>query len=334
VGNPRFIIAGTGQAVPARLVASTTIDAELGRPSGWLQDACGVKTRHVSDGERQEDLAADAALEALKNAGLGVSSIDLVIFAAAVSRQPIPSTAPLVARRLGIPSGACTAFDINSTCLSFLNGLDVAISLLASGRHRGAVVVSAEIASRALPWKTDPRTAGLFGDGAAAAVVLPADRPAGASAARAARFETFHEGYELCQLAAGGTGIDFHHEPEQFSRNSTFQMDGGSLFKLSAKHFPGFVERLLDEAKWDRRDVDLVVPHQASPLALSHLVKKCGFARDKVVDIVASHGNQVAASIPTALHMARVSNRLPSGTKLLMLGTSAGVSFGGMAIEV
>ena len=326
-------------ALPAQRVASASLDAEMGRKKGWLEASCGVAARYVCRDEGQVELATHAAQRAMAEAGLDAGDVDLVIFAAAVAKQPIPSTAPLVARNLGIATGACTAFDVNSTCLSFLSGFDIAINLLASGRFRGALVVSSEIATRALPWGTAPATAGLFGDGAAAAVLVPPGGDRGgdrlrASQLRAAHFEAFHEGYEFCQLAAGGTGIDFHRDPEQFKAGATFQMDGHGLFKLTAKHFPGFVDRLLQRAGWGRRDVDLVVPHQASPLALRHLVKRCGFPKDKVVDIVAGYGNQVAASIPTALHLARQLGRLPTGAKVLLLGTSAGVSFGGMAIEV
>lgn len=334
MGFPVFRLAGTGMALPAERLESTILDARLGRPTGSLRAACGVATRFVCRSEPQDELAARAANCALADAGLDAGDIDLVIFAAAVAKQPIPSTAPLVARNLGIAPGSYAAFDVNSTCLSFLSGLDVAVNLLSTGRFRGALVVSAEIATRALPWSTDPVTAGLFGDGAGAAVFKPPSGSPGDSSLKAAHFETFHQGYEFCQLAAGGTGIDFHGDAERFEANATFQMDGHQLFKLTAKHFPDFVSRLLDRAGWRREDVDLVVPHQASPLALAHLIKRCGFAKEKVVDIVSDYGNQVAASIPTALHLAREWGRVTAGSKLLLLGASAGVSFGGMAIEV
>ena len=195
------------------------------------------------------------------------------------------------------------------------------------------LIVSSEIASRALPWSTEPDVAGLFGDGAAAVVLRRADAGTG-GIVRAAHFETYPEGYDYCQLAAGGTGVDFHTDRQAFEAASIFQMDGHKLFKLAARHFPGFVNRLLERAQWRHQDVDVVVPHQASPLALAHLVQRCGFAEEQVVDIVADYGNQIAASIPTAFHLARKEGRLPAGPKVLLLGTSAGVSFGGMAIEL
>jgi 3-oxoacyl-[acyl-carrier-protein] synthase-3 len=328
-----FSLRGTGMSLPERQVSSEALDREIGKSPGWLEASCGVKQRFICGAETQDGLAALAAKEAIAEAGISPAEIDLLIFASAVAKQSIPATAPLIARHLGIPSGHCTTFDINSTCLSFLSGFDVATAMLATGRHRRALVVSSEIASRALPWRTDPATAGLFGDGAAAAI-LTAPEPNQVSHLRAMRFETYHEGYEACQLAAGGTGIDFHREPERFAASSFFQMNGRELFRLTADKFPGFVERLLAGAKWKHDDVDVVVPHQASPLALGHLVKRCGFARERIIDIVATHGNQIAASIPTALHIARRQRRIGRGSKIVLLGTSAGVSFGGAAIEI
>ena len=329
----QFWLAGSGVGLPKTLVASADLDAGIAKPAGWLEKQCGVQQRYVCGLETQDDLAFLAARNALEQADIEPSVVDLLIFASSVPKQPIPATAPLVARRLGLRSGHCTTFDVNATCLSFLTGLDIATSYVASGRYRCVVVVSAEMASRALPWATDPATAGLFGDGAAAVVVTPA-RPGSTHTVHSAHFETYHEGYEFCQIPSGGTGIDVHVDPARFAAGTYFQMDGPNLFRLSAKHFPGFISRLLEKAGWSASQVGLIVPHQASALALDHLVKRCGFMHDQVVNIVATYGNQIAASIPTALHIARKQQRLTPGTKMLLLGTSAGVMFGGMAIEL
>lgn len=328
-----FSLCGTGASLPQNKVNSKSLDRMIGKREGWLEESCGVRERFVCGTETQDDLAASAAREAIAESGISPASIDLIIFASAVPKYSIPGTAPLIARHLGIASGNCATLDVNSTCLSFLSGFDVATAMISAGRYQCVLVVASEIASRALPWHTDPATAGLFGDGAAAAV-LTAPESGDPSYVRASRFETHHEGYEACQLAAGGTAIDCHREPERFAAGSFFEMDGRKLFKLTAEKYPGFVESLLASANWERDSVDVVVPHQASPLALAHLVKRCGFPREKVVDIVASHGNQVAASIPTALHFARKQQRIRKGSRVILLGTSAGVCFGGMAIEV
>jgi 3-oxoacyl-[acyl-carrier-protein] synthase-3 len=320
-------ILGTGRALPAQRIDSTVFDARLGLPEGHLARETGVRARYVCADESQVDLALAAARGALADAGLAAADIDLVICGAAVPYQPIPATAPLLMQRLGMADGSAMAFDVNATCLGFVSGLDTAARLIATGGARRALVVSAEIASRALPWQSQPDVAALFGDGAGAAVV-EAGRGLKASLTR-----TYPSAYDACSIGAGGTRFDFHEAPEDFAAHAWFQMDGKALFRLASRHFGAFVADLLDRAGWNLTDVDLVVPHQASPAALAHMVRQTGFDPGIVVNIVAEHGNQIAASIPFTLDMARRAGRMPTGTRVLVLGTSAGVSFGGLAYE-
>lgn len=320
-------VLGTGSALPAKALHSTEIDAELGKPAGWVEQRVGVARRPVCGTEDQIDLAVTAASRAVAQAGCNPQNIDLVVFAAAVPYQSVPATAPLVQRRLGIPEGRCAAFDINSTCLSFLTAFDIVASMLAAGTCRQALVVSAEIASRGLPWQTEPLVAALFGDGAAAAVFAAGEGSAGIVASR---METYPSGYEYCELGAGGTRYDFHRDRDGFARHALFRMDGKALFRHTIQFFEPFLDRLLENAGWSRDDIDIVIPHQASPMALAHLAERCGFGA-RIVDIMRDHGNQIAASIPTALDTARRSGRLATGMNALMLGTSAGLSLGGIA---
>src|ERR1700744_6119569 len=188
-----FSLRGTGIALPERKVSSASFDRELGKREGWLEENCGVRERFVCGVETQDELATRAARQAIAEAGIAATSIDFLIFASPFSKYSIPTTAPLIARQLGIQGRDCATLDVNSTCLSFLSGFDIAAAMIAAGRYRCVLVVSSEIASRALPWRTDPVTAGLFGDGAAAAVLTRAE-PDEASYVRAVRFETHHEG--------------------------------------------------------------------------------------------------------------------------------------------
>ena len=330
----RVRVAGTGRSVPARRVDTAVFDRDLGLASGTLLRATGVSARHVCDGETQVTLAIVAAGAALQDAGLKAAQIDTVIFGAAVPYQPIPATAPLVMRGLGMADGSAAAFDVNSTCLSFVTGLEIAARRIAAGAADHVLVVSAEVASRALPWQTDPETAALFGDGAAATVLSRAEDTEGTARIAATLLRSYPSAYEACGIGAGGTRFDLAKEPKEFAAHSLFQMDGRVLFRLAALHFRGFVENLLEQAGWRHDEVDLVIPHQASPAALAHLIRQTGFAPEKVVNIAADYGNQIAASIPFAFDVARQTGRVRQGDKVLMLGTSAGVSFGGIALVI
>lgn len=322
-------ISGTGRAQPQRSRSTYGIEAELGLPPGSLERASGVTRRYVCTTESQIDLAVLACEAALQNAGLAADQIGLVISGSAVPYQPIPATAPLVMRGLGLADGAAAAFDVNSTCLSFLTAFEVAARQIAAGEVQHALVVSSEVASRALPWDSDPETAALFGDGAAAAVLSAST---GDAKVVTALLRTYPSAYDACGIGAGGTRFDYRQEADAFAAYSQFAMDGKALFRLTALQFRPFVDQLLARAGWRKDEVDLVVPHQASPAALAHMVRQCGFADDQVINVAADYGNQIAASIPFALDLARQGGRMPAGAKVVFLGTSAGVSFGGMAL--
>lgn len=323
---------GMGVALPQKQLFSEEIDARLNRRIGTTKKHVGIASRPVRSGdETQITLAVAAAHQAIADSNIDIHKIDLVLFASAVGYQSIPATAPLIMRELGMKNGQAAAFDINATCLSFLTAVDVAASLLKTERYQNILIVSSELASCALPWHDEPNTAALFGDGAAAAVITAGEDTSGIVAAH---METRHEGYEDCQLAAGGTRFDPKDESGEFFKNIWFRMNGKALFRHTMDHFEAFLDHLLDKAGWHRRDIDLVVPHQASPHALIHLVKRCGLDKAHIINIMEDHGNQISASIPIALHTAKQEGRLQKDAKVLMLGTSAGLSFGGLALYI
>lgn len=323
----RLQILGSSAVTPGYTLYSEEIDRLLRQPVEITERRTGVKSRPVCRNETQIDLASAAARLALEDAKMNPCEIELLIFASSVGYQAIPFTAALVQKAIGIPDGGCAAFDVNASCLSFLVAMDTATHMVAGGAYKTCLIVSAEMPSRAVSFELDPSVASLFGDGAAAVVFGNQAIDGGVVASL---MEAYPSAYEDCGLLSGGTRFDPRHE--EFLHNSLFKMDGRALFRHAAACFPNFVDRLLKKAKWTAEDVDLVIPHQASKAALVHLARRCGFSSEKIVDIIAERGNQVAASIPSALDAARRAGRLRAGTKTLLLGTSAGVAFGGMAL--
>lgn len=320
---------GTGRAAPVQSVESTDLDIKWA--AGGRIVATGVRRRYCCTDETQVDLAVLACQRALDDAGCAVDEVDVIISGSSVPYQPIPAMAPLIMRNLGMGDGTAAAFDVNSTCLGFVSGLDIAARMISGGAAQTALVVSSEMASRALPWAKQPETAALFGDGAAAAVIGAA-KAESTAALKAIRLRSYPSAYEACTLGAGGTRFDFDTDSASFAEHSKFSMDGKALFRLTTRHFSNFVDALLREAGWDHGDVDLVVPHQASPTALDHMIRQTGWPQEMVVRIVEDYGNQIAASIPFAFDMAREQGRVPTGSRVLFLGTSAGVGLGGAAL--
>jgi 3-oxoacyl-[acyl-carrier-protein] synthase-3 len=325
------ILLGTGHALPAEAVSSAQLDRQLNHRAGTVERIGGVRQRYFATrDETAAGLAAMAARRALEAAGLSLDDIDCLVAASGTMDQGMPSNAALIHRELGLSGRAIPAFDINASCLGFLAALDTLAWPVAAGRYRRVLVVAADIASCGLDWSRLESSA-IFGDGAAAAVIgASAD---GRSRLLAAELTTLSEGVDLCRIPGGGTRYHPTRISQPFEDLAKFRMDGKGVFKLAAAHLPAFVERLLARAGLARGQLDWIVPHQASHLALAHLARRLGFARDRVVDIFAEHGNQVAASLPTALDIAIRDGRIRRGQRLLLLGTGAGLSLGGAVLE-
>ena len=313
----------TGKALPSRRVSSDDLDRMFSREVGFSRRKSGVDYRYYADDiETQSGLAAAALRHACKRGQIAPRSIDLLISASGVAEQALPSTASRIIEPAGLPAGSA-AFDVNASCLSFVASLQVAATLLASGTYRRIAIVASDLPSRGIDWD-DPESSLIFGDGAAAVIVERGDESAGIVAFR---METYPAGNALCEIRAGGTRRNprVGAEPADY----LFRMDGKRVFRLASTVMGGFLENLLGNRDLTEHNIDIVIPHQASHLAMAHMRKRLGVRPDSLIDIYAQHGNQVAASIPTALHEAIEQGRFKQGTRALLIGTAAGFTVGG-----
>lgn len=324
---------GSGVAGTIAAADSTDIDARLGLAPGTVERRSGVRTRGVETRRSAAALGADAARAALAQAGLTLEDIDVVIAASATMDQAMPCNAALIHRELGLGERGIPAFDIGASCLGFVVALDTTAALLAAGRYRRALVVAADIASCGLDWSQLEASA-IFGDGAAAVVVDGTTngdhRHAGLLAAS---FATYSEGAHFCEIRGGGSRYHPSRIREDFAPLAQFRMDGQAVFRLAARRLGTFIDDLVAQAGLTLADIDLVIPHQASRHGLDFLARLLRLPRERLVDIFATHGNQVAASLPSALHAARREGRLRPGMHALLIGTGAGVSFGGLVLR-
>lgn len=317
-------ILGIGVHEPSVVVRSDELDARHGRPAGTSFARSGVRTRRwAAPHETSSAMAASAVQTALDTAGLAADDLDALIVSAVAPEQPMPTTAVLTAAALGLPGGGTAAFDVNASCVGFLTGLDLATTAVAAGRWERVAVVATEIASKGLD-HTDIEASALFGDGAAAVVVGPAS-PGDDAAVLATASAVWPEAWAACRIDAGGTRFNVTTPPDDASAY-LFRMDGPALLRQVARHLPRFLDDLEERSGVRRDEVDVVVPHQASAVGLRYLRERVGVKPDTVVDVLVDHGNQVSASLPTALHHAVVSGALRRGGTALLLGTGAGLT--------
>jgi 3-oxoacyl-[acyl-carrier-protein] synthase-3 len=324
-----FGIAGSGTYLPRRQVSASQLADLSGLPESAITRNFRITKRHWADAqETSSAMGALAAQDALAQAGWQAKDLDVLIGACGVMEQPIPGTSVLIQRRLGLGGSGIPAFDINATCLSFMVALDRVLAGFALGEWRRALIVSADIASAALDF-SKPEASLLFGDGAAA-IALEADGP---HRRLSYRFASFGNGADACRLEAGGTRLRPHEDLTGFLAHSRFVMDGRAVFRATGQHFPDFLARLLADAGIPDTAIDLVIPHQASAAALEHLKRAIPDGHAKTLDIYGEIGNQIATSLPFALHHARQQGRTKPGETALMIGSAAGVSLGGAVIR-
>ncbi|MEO8314786.1 MAG: 3-oxoacyl-[acyl-carrier-protein] synthase III C-terminal domain-containing protein [Pseudomonadota bacterium] len=324
-------ILGTGEYVPARRVLSTEFDQRWNRPGGWTEKQTGVTSRaFVAAGENVISMGTAAARDALADAGMQASDLDAVVAVGSVPAQAIPCTAAFFHRELGLARSGTAAFDLNATCLGFLAALDVLGPAIATGRYRNVLVIASEVASIGLDWE-DTTTAGLFGDGAGAVVLGPARR--NGVSMLASGLQTYSAGVEHCQVRACGTLLHPRDDRDQFVEGTYFRMNGRDTYRLAAAVLPPFLERLLGRARVDAAQVDTWVTHQASGRALHHLQEALELPLERFVRTLPTHGNQIAASLPVALHRARCTGLLQPGRCVALLGSGAGLSIGGAVLR-
>ena len=314
-------IVSTAMWVSPTVETSKELAPRVGRTAGWIERRTGVRSRHVFGGDPAVQAAAAARL------ALGDEPPDLVINASLTPRQLIPDTAAFVARELGLDG--VPAFSVHATCLSFLVSLRLAATLVHTGAHRRILVVSSEVASVSRDFG-QPESAALLGDGAGAAVVEAT--PAGqGSALLAYRMRTFPEGAELTEFR--GAGVMKHpNDPATVPGDNLFNMQGARIYRLARRRVGELLDELWAETGLGPDDIDLVVPHQASGHGLAAL-PRYGLAEDRIVNILADHGNCIAASIPMALAHAQAHGRLERGHRVLLVGTGAGLSVGGAILR-
>ena len=329
MASPTIAILGTGSYVPARILTNEELSKQVDTTDEWILTRTGIKERRIAAAnEHTSDLATHAARAALADAGLAPTDIDLLILATITPDLPMPATATIVQRKLGL-STHTACFDLNAACSGFVYGIDTASAMLASGRYRHALVIGAEKLSSVVDWQ-DRTTCVLFGD-AAGAVVLGPTRGDGA---RIIGTKLYSEGgmADLLSIPGGGSA-----QPTTTSTLSTGQhfikMKGREIFKVAVREMEDAVQEILEQHALSPDQIACVIPHQANLRIIEALSKSLKISLDRFFINVDRYGNTSGASIPLALDEARRSGRVKRGDTTLLVAFGAGLTYGAALVR-
>lgn len=321
-------IIGLGRYLPARIVPSSELEKICNLPAGWVERHNGVRERRWVTDETSSYMAAQAAREALDEAGLKPSDLSLIINASGTGEQAIPDTGALIQRQLGLGKSGIPAMTVHNTCLSFVAAMDVAANFLNSGRYKNILIASADVASCGINPK-EPESASLVGD-AAAAVVVTRSGTGDRSMIHNAHLKTYGDGAYLTAIMGGGSA---RHpgKPNHNPDDDLFHMDGPAVLRMVRGIAADYLDELYPNLSKGLGDIDVVVPHQASKVGLM-MLSRFGWPQERIMSTLEMLGNCVAASIPSTLYQAVRDGKIQRGNKVLMVGTGAGLSIGGMVM--
>jgi 3-oxoacyl-[acyl-carrier-protein] synthase-3 len=314
-------ITGLGSNVPERVVTNADLAQLVDTSDEWVVTRTGIRERRFArDDEALSDIAFPAAQRALEAAGVTAAEIDLLIVATVTPDMMFPSTAAILADRLGATNAA--AYDLGAGCTGFMYGIVQASGMLGSGLSRHALVIGADVLSKVMDF-ADRTTCVLFGDGAGAAVLERVTE----GGFLAFELGADGSGGPDLNLPAGGSRLPASAETVASGAHYV-HMNGRQIFRFATRVLVSSAEDVLEEAGLTVADVDVYVPHQANTRIIDHAVAKLGIPEDRVVVNVDRYGNTSSASIPLALAEALADGRLHRGDTVLMTGVGAGLTWG------
>ena len=316
-------IAGTGRYLPERILTNADLEKIVETSDEWIRTRTGIEQRHVAaEEENTSDLCVEAAKIAIEDAGVTASDIDLIVIGTTSPDLIFPNIATIVQHKMGIP--ACAAFSIEAACTGFIYALSSADKFIRAGDTKCALVIGAEIITRLIDWE-DRSTCVLFGDGAGAVVLQPAE----------------DAGIISTHLGADGKYKDLLYYPVGVSNNlaaagvgdSRIMMSGNEVFKVAVRTLGAVAQEALDANGLGLDDIDWLIPHQANLRIIQATAKRLGLPMEKVIQTVQIHGNTSAASVPLALDVGIRDGRIKRGQTLLLEAFGGGFTWGSVLLK-
>ncbi len=321
----KAMISGLGAYLPEKVLTNFHLEKMVETTDEWIRTRTGIRERRIAENQSASDLGIEASRQALENAKLKPTDLDLIIVATVTPDMLFPSTACAIQNRLG---AKCGAFDLAAACSGFTYAVSVADGLIRSGLYQNILVVGAEVLSGFIDW-TDRSTCVLFGDGAGAAIVSRATDGHGIVATHLGSDGS--QG-ELLQIPAGGS---VHPPTEETIKNRMhfLKMQGSEVFKTAVRTMEVAVKEVLKKADLQLSDIDCLIPHQANMRILQAVAERLELPLEKVFINVEKYGNMSSASTAVALYEAVRDGKIKSGHNVVLVAFGGGLTWASTLIR-
>ena len=315
-------IVGTGAYVPEQIATNDDLARIVETNDEWIRSRTGIGERRIATTETNSYMAAQAAKQALDQAGIAPEDVDLILLATSSPDYCFPNGACEIQEQIGAVNAA--GYDISAACTGFVFALNTAHAFIQAGIYRTALVVGADVLSKLLDW-TDRGTCVLFGDGAGAVVVQAADR--GVIGVKMHSDGT-KGGVLTCGSRTNGNFL-LGKKPEL----GYMTMDGQEVFKFAVKKVPEIIKDLLEENRTSLEEIRYFVLHQANYRIIESVAKRLKADISKFPANMERYGNTSGGSIPLLLDEMNRKGMLAPGDKIVLSGFGAGLTWGATLVE-
>lgn len=312
-------ISGTGSVLPKKIVTNDMLSQFLDTSDEWIRTRTGVTSRFVISDERLEDLATEAAKNALEDAGIKAEELDFIICSNVVNEYITPQLSCIIQGAIG---ATCPCIDINCACSGFIHAIEMAESFYKAGRVRNVLIVCAEEPTRMTDWN-DRRTCVLFGDGAGAAVLTPGDNIKSVKLSASSATDKLWQ-YRTLQPTPYVTKEEV---------DVPLQMKGQDVFKFAVTAASKDITRALDESGLMASEIDHYLLHQANIRIINAIQNYLEQPAEKFPTNVGNHGNSSSACCPILLDECNKKGLLKKGDKIAMSAFGAGFVSGAVVME-
>lgn len=313
-------IIGVGSYLPNKIISNDELASKVDTSNEWIIERTGIKQRHIAAQDQYtSDLAYQAAIRAINNAGIEKNQIDVIILATTTPDLTFPATAAKVQAKLAI---SAVAFDIQAVCAGFIYALNIADNFIKTNQYSTVLVIGADKMSSLINWQ-DRASCVLFGDGAGA-VILTTNIEQSTSKIIATNLYSDGNFVNILQTSGGASSN------QQIGQ---LTMAGKEVFRHGVEKMATSIEKIINENNFTKDQIDLVIPHQANIRIIDAIAKKLNMDDNKLFSSVSKHANTSAASIPLALDLALMNKKLKADDLLVLTAFGAGLSWGASLIR-